>query len=101
MSTNPRATIEYMTPASRPPTRTSRKKADAIGTSGREPADVRFDDGGIRPHGVRRVVRNLSTVIEDDDVIGQLQHDAQVVLDEHQRRPERLVSADQEAAHVP
>src|SRR5580700_11826614 len=99
MSTKPIATIVYITPASRPPSRTSKKKDIRASVAVAERSHVGLDHGRVGAHGVGHAVRNLLAVIEDDDVIRQVHDDPQVVLDEHQRRSELLVGFDEVTAH--
>src|ERR1700691_5031787 len=98
MSTNPRATMVYMTPASRPPIRTSKK--NAMSASARETSDVRLDHGQIGADRLGRRVRDLPAVVEDDHVVGKVHHHSEIVFDEHEGRSECFVSVDHEPAHV-
>src|SRR5580704_8866622 len=98
MSTKPRATMVYMTPASRPPIRTSKK--NAMSASAREISNVCFDYGGIGADSLGRRVRDLPAVVEDDHVVLKVHYDSEIVFDEHEGRPQRLVRADHEPAHV-
>src|SRR5580658_5592585 len=100
MSTKPSATIVYITPESSPPMSTSRKNAISQSLFCKGP-EVRLDDRRIRADARGRSIRDLLSVVEDDDVIGQIHHDAEVVLDEDERRAESLSGVDHEAAHVP
>src|SRR5580700_6226447 len=100
MSTKPRATIVYITPESSPPTSTSRKNAISQSLFCKGP-EVRLDDRRIRADARGRSVRYLLSVVQDDDVIGQIHDDAEVVLDQDERRTQSLACVDHETAHVP
>ena len=49
---------------------------------------------------VRRAVGDFAAVIEHDDAIGDVHHDAHIVLDQCDRRAELVVDVEDEAAHV-
>src|ERR1700677_4325692 len=55
---------------------------------------------GIALHHVRNVVGDLAAVVEHDDAIGKVHHDADIVLDQRDRRAEPYVRVDDEAAHI-
>src|ERR1700722_4553142 len=98
MRTNPIATIEYMTPARRPPTSVSRKNGISGGLLLR--SEVRAEDVRVRSDRVRRPVGDLATVVDDHELIGDVHHDVHVVLDEDDRRPELAVHVEDEATHL-
>ncbi len=54
----------------------------------------------LRAHLVRRAVADLAAVVEHDHPVGDVHHDAHVVLDQHDRRAELVVDVEDEAAHV-
>src|SRR5690348_8331016 len=93
------ATSEYITPASSPPTSVSMKKLIAARPSMNR-AEIGGDHRGILPHRVGRSVGDLAAVVEDDDMARQPHDDPDVVLDQHDGRPELAVDVGDEAAHL-
>src|SRR5580704_2305996 len=118
INTKPSATSEYMTPLNNPPMTTSsrnsglshmfpngvrkrawRKSIAAMPSPVRQ-AEIGVDDFGARADLVRRAVGNLAAVVEHDDAVGDVHHDAHIVLDQCDRRAELVVDVEDEAAHV-
>ncbi len=66
----------------------------------RRHAEIGGDDFGARADLVRRAVGDLAAVIEHDDAVGDVHHDAHIVLDQCDRRAELVVDVEDEAAHV-
>src|SRR5262245_42907001 len=93
MRTKPRATSEYITPASSPPATTSRKKLMSYSEIGVDHFPVRFDLG-------RHAVGDLAAVVEHHHAVGDVHHHAHVVLDEDDGGAEVVVDVEDEAAHV-
>ena len=103
MRTKPRATSEYMMPASRPPIRTSVKNCQfTAGTASRHrrSSQIRLDDLRIVADFFRRCVGDLAAVVEDRHAVGDVHHDRHVVLDQDDRRAELVVDVENETAHV-
>src|SRR5437899_4900526 len=111
ISTKPRATSEYMSPAAMPPSSTSTKNAGAVTmsrngvTSPRRisvmaEAQVGVEDGLVLAHFVGRSVGDLAPVVQDDHAVRDVHHHAHVVLDQRDRGPELAVDVEDEAAHV-
>src|SRR5690348_16504842 len=112
MSTKPRATREYMSPAARPPMITSARKAGAPAMSFRGPTstawrsssmahpEVGVDHALVGAHLVGPPVRDLPPVVERHDPIRDVHHHAHVVLDQRDGGSELVVDAEDEAAHV-
>src|ERR1700752_2131699 len=113
INTKPSATSEYMTPLNSPPMTTSSTNSalSHIWANGVRNAAARMsilsslaeiggDNLGARAALVRRAVGDLAAVIEHDDAIGDVHHDAHVVLDQRDRRAELVVDVEDEAAHV-
>src|ERR1700723_2444307 len=96
-STKPIATSEYITPASRPPTRVSKKK---FMMSSMHRAEISGDDVRIVAHLFRRAVADLAAVVEHHDVMRQSHHDADIVLDQDDGGFQRAVGVQDEAAHL-
>src|SRR4030095_5751371 len=96
ISTKPSAISEYSMPAIRPPIRVSRNAPMPSVRS----AQVGFDHLRVVAHFGRRAVADLLAVVEDDDPVAQVHHNAHVVLDQDDRRPELVVDVEDEAAHV-
>src|SRR5262245_23818411 len=100
-----------MSPAAMPPSSTSTKNVgdDAMSRNGvtspsrtsvmTEP-QVGVEHGGILAHLVGPVVGDLASVVEDDDAVRDIHHDAHVVLDERDGGAELGVDVEDEAAHV-
>ena len=49
---------------------------------------------------IRRTVGDLAPVVQHGHVIGEIHHDADVVFDEHDRRPEAFVAGQDELRHL-
>src|SRR6202167_235020 len=96
-STKPIATSEYITPASRPPTRVSTKK---FMMSSMHRAEIGGDEVRIVAHLFRRAVADLAAVVEHHDVMRQSHHDADIVLDQDDGGFQRAVGVQDEAAHL-
>src|SRR5215470_7815516 len=101
MRTKPKATREYITPASRPPATTSRKKFMGrvafalVGYS-----KISIDDLLVLLDLRRDAVGDLAAVVEHHHPVGDVHHHAHVVLDQDQRGAEVVVDVEDEAAHV-
>src|SRR5262245_28175494 len=93
MSTKPRATSAYITPASNPPASTSMKKLMSDSQVGVDDFLVALDLGG-------HPVGDLAAVVEHHHAIRDVHHHAHVVLDQHERGAEVVVNVENEAAHV-
>ena len=63
-------------------------------------AEIGVDDGRVGADLVRRAVGDLAAIIEHDDAVGDVHHDAHIVLDQCDRRAELVVDVEDEAAHV-
>ena len=106
MSTKPIATSEYMTPDSSPPTSTSMKNETSKSPTGSalrvsmRHAEIGVDDGLIGLHLRGRPFCDLASVIEDRDAVGQAHHEADVVLDEDDRRAETTTNRADELRHL-
>src|SRR4029450_9450016 len=112
MSTKPRATREYMSPAARPPITTSARNVGApsmsftgpttiaYSRSSMRPPEVGVEDALVRPHLVRPAVGDLAPVVERDHPVRDVHDHAHVVLDERDGGTEFVVDAEDEAAHV-
>src|SRR4030095_12157804 len=112
MSTKPRATREYMSPAARPPITTSARNVGAPSMSFTGPTppaysrssmrhpEVGVDDTLVRPHLIRPAVSDLAPVVERDHPVRDVHDHAHVVLDERDSGAELVVDAEDEAAHV-
>src|SRR5688572_19997436 len=86
-----------MTPASSPPSSTSKKNETFM--SVRHP-EVRVDYRLVPADLFRGAVADLPAVIEDYDAIRDVHDHAHVVLDQHDRRSVVVVDVEDEAAHV-
>src|SRR5262245_6338620 len=95
ISTKPSATSEYITPASSPPMRTSKKNCMLVSD-----AEIRVDDAPVGAHLVRRAVGDLASVVEHHHPVGKVHDHAHVVLDQHDGRAHLVVDIEDEAAHV-
>src|SRR5260221_2223216 len=93
------ATSEYITPASSPPTSVSMKKL-IPGRPSMNRAEIGGDHRGILPHRVGRSVGDLAAVVQDDDMACQPHDDPDVLLDQHDRRPELAADVGDEPAHL-
>src|SRR5215831_20951538 len=93
MRTKPKATREYITPASRPPATTSRKKLMSY-------SEISIDDLLILLDLGRDAVGDLAAVVEHHHAVGDVHHHAHVVLDQDQRGAEVVVDVEDETAHV-
>src|SRR5689334_4672454 len=128
MSTNPKATSEYITPASRPPASTSMKKLICAGlpsatqNQGRTTfsclplwkkwwsvpglescvgdAEIGSDDLVVPAHLVGRAVGDLASIVEHYDALRDIHDHAHVVLDQHDGGAVMVVDVEDEAAHV-
>src|SRR2546430_17298750 len=100
MATNPTATSEYFTPASKPPVSTSMKNCMDPRPSSVRHAEIGVDDGLVAPDVLRAAVGDLAAIVEHDQVVGEIHHDADVVLDENHRRAELAVGVHDERAHL-
>src|SRR5688500_13088630 len=100
ISTKPSATSEYSMPVIRPPITVSRKNPIVLPSSSVGGAEVGLDDLGIAAHLVGRAVADLAAVVEHHHAVGDVHHDAHVVLDQHDGRAELVVDVEDEAAHV-
>src|SRR4026207_968866 len=101
MSTKPRATSEYMSPAASPPITTSARNVGAPTISFTGPTttaysrssmghpEVGVDDALIRPHLVRAAVGDLAPVVQGHDPVRDVHDHAHVVLDERDGRAAR------------
>src|SRR5215217_7689864 len=78
ISTKPSAISEYSMPAIRPPIRVSRN-APMASVRG---SQVRGDHRRVVADLGRRPVADLLAVVEHDDAVAEVHHDAHVVLDE-------------------
>src|SRR5437867_947388 len=126
ISTKPRATREYMSPAATPPISTSTRKRGDPAMSLNGPTKIAYrssmlraypasrrggrslmaypqvgiDDGLVGPHLVRGAVGDLAAVVQRHHAAGDVHHHAHVVLDERDGRAEFVVDVEDEAAHV-
>src|SRR6185295_12955492 len=98
--TNPNATSEYSMPVIRPPIRVSRKKPIAACCASVHRTEVGADHLGVVAHVAGRAVADLAAVVEYHHAVGDVHHDAHVVLDQHDRGSELVVDIEHEAAHV-
>src|SRR6266511_1239486 len=112
MSTKPRATSEYISPAKIPPSTTSTKNTgeEAMSLNGpvrsaRTVSIMRHSEIGVEyglvladlPGGA---VGDRAAVVEDDHVIADVHDHAHVVLDQGDGGAELAVDVEDEAAHV-
>src|SRR5258708_5451 len=91
-----------MTPESRPAISTSKKmemSAPVMVSSVRN-AEISVDDRLVAADLVGGTVTYLPAVVEHDHAVGDVHHDAHVVLDQHDRGAELLVDVEHETAHV-
>src|SRR5262249_28108958 len=91
ISTRPSATSEYSMPVIRPPIRVSRKKPIALSPGSMHRAEVGVDHLGVLAHVGWRAVADLAPVVEHHHAVGDVHHDAHVVLDQHDRGAELVV----------
>src|SRR5215831_7197326 len=112
ISTNPRATSEYMRPAAMPPMSTSVRKVrfpamsakgatrTAWSSSIMGHAQVGVHHRLILAHDLGRAVGDLPAVIEHDHAIGNIHDHAHIVLDQRDGGAELVVHVEDEAGHV-
>src|SRR5215510_10925049 len=112
ISTNPRATREYMSPAAMPPMSTSTRKVPLPAMSAKGATstawsssimgdpEVGVHDRLILAHDLRRAVGDLPAVVEHDHAVGDVHDHAHVVLDEGDGGAELVVHVEDEAGHI-
>src|SRR5262245_1138003 len=111
ISTNPRATSEYMSPAATPPIRTSTKNAgfaamsangatSPVSTSLMRQSQVGVEHGLVLADLLGRAVGDLPAVVEHCHAVGDVHDHAHVVLDQRHGGAELSVDVEDEAAHV-
>src|SRR5438552_1946305 len=112
ISTKPSATSEYIRPVNRPPSSTSIRNAGEAAMSRNGPMkmpwrisamagpEIGIEHGGILAHLLGRPVGDLAAVVEHGHAVGDVHHDAHVVLDQRDRGAELAVDVEDEARHV-
>src|SRR5437899_933928 len=111
ISTKPRATSEYMSPAATPPMSTSAKKlgleamsakgvTSPLSTSLMRDSEIGVEHGLVLAHLLRRTVGDLAPVVQHHDPVADVHDHAHVVLDEGHGGAELAVDVEDEAAHV-
>src|SRR5207247_6919403 len=112
ISTKPSATSEYIRPVNRPPSSTSIRNAGEAAMSRNGPMkmpwrisamagpEIGIEHGGILAHLLGRPVGDLAAVVEHGHAVGDVHHDAHVVLDQRDRGAELAVDVADEARHV-
>src|SRR5881628_697858 len=111
ISTKPRATSEYMSPAAMPPRSTSTKNAGAVTmsrngvtrpsrTSLMAQPEVGVEHGLVLTHLAEPAICDLPPIIQHGHAIGDVHDHAHVVLDQRDGGPELAVGVEDEAAHV-
>src|SRR5690606_404329 len=82
ISTKPSATSAYITPAIRPPIRTSRKNAMSQVPRLMLHAEIGIDDSLVVLDLVRRAITDLAAVIEHHHAVGNIHDHTHIVLDQ-------------------
>src|SRR5438105_4015985 len=111
ISTKPRATREYISPAKTPPRITSTKNVGfpAISANGRRTAssasvmhrsEIGVEHGLILADLLGRAVGDLATVVEHGHAVGDVHDHAHVVLDQRDRGAEFGVDVEGGAGHL-
>src|SRR5215467_9810693 len=112
ISTNPRATSEYMSPAAMPPMSTSVRKVGFPAMSAKGATSTAWSSSimgdpevGVHhrlilAHDLGRAVGDLPAVVEHDHAIGNVHDHAHVVLDQRDGGAELVVHVEDEAGHV-
>src|ERR1700675_2879857 len=99
MSTKPSATSEYITPASRPPTSTSRKNGQFIRVASSVRAEIGADHHRISLDLSRRSLGDFRAVVHHHHKMRDVHHHAHVVLDQDDGGIHLVVDVEDEAHH--